>query len=100
MDLKLFNPNIEKNGNLKFAGMDKVVKRTTNVQLTVLSRNYNFYSDVQKADYIVMVLPAEAGKKHFGFEERVKLANPRITVEGYKIGTRGLANYFYMLTTW
>ena len=41
----------------------------------------------------MVVLPAEAGEKHFGFEERVKLVNPRITAEGYKIGTRG----FYLL---
>ena len=40
-----------------------------------------------------VVLPAEAGEKHFGFEERVKLVNPRITAEGYKIGTRGFTNY-------
>ena len=38
-------------------------------------------------------LPAEAGEKHFDFEERVKLLNPRITAEGYKIGTRGFTNY-------
>ncbi|BDP55807.1 hypothetical protein EfmJHP36_02860 [Enterococcus faecium] len=47
----------------------------------VLSRSYNLYSDVQRADDIVVVLPAEAGEKHFGFEERVKLVNPRITAE-------------------
>ena len=41
----------------------------------------------------VGLLPAEAGEKHFGFEERVKLVNPRITAEGYKIGTRGFTNY-------
>ena len=41
----------------------------------------------------MVVLPAEAGEKHFGFEERVKLVNPRITAEGYKIGTRGFTNY-------
>ena len=35
----------------------------------------------------------EAGEKHFDFEERVKLINPRITAEGYKIGTRGFTNY-------
>ncbi len=38
-------------------------------------------------------------RKHFGFEERV-VNNPRITAEGYKIGTRGFTNYSYMLTTW
>ncbi len=41
----------------------------------------------------MVVLPAEAGEKHFGFEERVMLVNPRITAEGYKIGTRGFTNY-------
>ena len=47
----------------------------------------------QRADDIVVILPAEAGEKHFDFEERVKLVNPRITAEGYKIGTRGFTNY-------
>ncbi|BDP58430.1 hypothetical protein EfmJHP36_29090 [Enterococcus faecium] len=70
-----------------------IVQRRINGRLTVLSRSYNLYSDVQRADDIVVVLPAEAGEKHFGFEERVKLVNPRITAEGYKIGTRGFTNY-------
>lgn len=80
-------------GNLEFAGEDKVVQRRINGQLTVLSRSYNLYYDVQRADDIVVVLPAEADEKHFGFEERVKLVNPRITGEGYRIGTRGFINY-------
>ena len=89
MELKFVIPNMEKTfGNLEFAGEDKVVQRRINGRLTVLSRSYNLYSDV-----IVVVLPAEAGEKHFGFEERVKLVNPRITAEGYKIGTRGFTNY-------
>ena len=88
MELKFVIPNMEKTfGNLEFAGEDKVVQRRINGRLTVLSRSYNLYSDV------VVVLPAEAGEKHFGFEERVKLVNPRITAEGYKIGTRGFTNY-------
>ena len=84
MELKFVIPNMEKTfGNLEFAGEDKVVQRRINGRLTVLSRSYNLYSDVQRAD----------GEKHFGFEERVKLVNPRITAEGYKIGTRGFTNY-------
>ena len=80
MELKFVIPNMEKTfGNLEFAGEDKVVQRRINGRLTVLSRSYNLYSDVQRADDIVVVLPAEAGEKHFGFEERVKLVNPRIT---------------------
>ena len=90
MELKFVIPNMEKTfGNLEFAGEDKVVQRRINGRLTVLSRSYNLYSDVQRADDIVVVLPAEAGEKDFGFEERVKLVNPRITAEGYKMGTRG-----------
>lgn len=78
MELKFVIPNMEKTfGNLEFAGEDKVVQRRINGRLTVLSRSYNLYSDVQRADDIVVVLPAEAGEKHFGFEERVKLVNPR-----------------------
>ena len=73
MELKFVIPNMEKTfGNLEFAGEDKVVQRRINGRLTVLSRSYNLYSDVQRADDIVVVLPAEAGEKHFGFEERVK----------------------------
>jgi len=88
MELKFVIPNMEKTfGNLEFAGEDKVVQRRINGRLTVLSRSYNLYSDVQRADDIVVVLPAEAGEKHFGF------VNPRITAEGYKIGTRGFTNY-------
>ena len=74
MELKFVISNMEKTfGNLEFAGEDKVVQRRINGQLTILSRSYNLYSDVQRADDIVVVLPAEAGEKHFGFEERVKL---------------------------
>lgn len=94
MELKFVIPNMEKTfGNLEFAGEDKVVQRRVNGQLAILSRSYTLYSDVQRADDIVVVLPAEAGEKHFGVEERVKLVNPRITAEGYKIGTRGFTNY-------
>ena len=94
MELKFVIPNMEKTfGNLEFAGEDKTEQRRINGRMAVLSRSFNLYSDVQRADDIVVILPAEAGEKHFDFEERVKLVNPRITAEGYKIGTRGFTNY-------
>lgn len=94
MELKYVIPNMEKTfGNLEFASEDKVIQRRINGQLTVLSRSYNLYSDVQRADDIVVTLPAEAGEKNFTFEEKVKLINSRIKAEGYKIGTRGFTNY-------
>ena len=94
MELKFVIPNMEKTfGNLEFAGEDKTEQRRINGRMAVLSRSFNLYSDVQSADDIVVILPAEAGEKHFDFEERVKLVNPHITAEGYKIGTRGFTNY-------
>ena len=94
MELKFVIPNMEKTfGNLEFAGEDKIVQRRINGQLTILSRSYNLYSDVQRADDIVVVLPAEAGEKHFSFEEKVKLVNPKITAEGKNVRGRGYTNY-------
>ena len=61
--------------------------------MAVISRSYNLYSDVQRADDIIVALPAAAGEKNFEVEEKVKLINPKITAEGYKIGNRGFTNY-------
>lgn len=94
MDLKFVVPNMEKTfGQLEFAGEGDVNQRRMNGQMTVLSRTYNLYSTIQRADDIVVTLPAEAGEKQFDFEENVKLVNPRITAEGYKIGERGFTKY-------
>ena len=94
MELKHVIPNMEKTfGNLEFAGENKVEQRRINGHMTVVSRSFNLYSDVQRADDIIVVLPASAGEKNFESEEKVKLINPKITAEGYKIGTRGFTNY-------
>ena len=94
MELKHVIPNMEKTfGNLEFAGENKVKQRQINGRMAVVSRSFNLYSDVQRADDIVVALPASAGEKNFGVEERIKLINPKITAEGYKIGNRGFTNY-------
>ena len=94
MELKHVIPNMEKTfGNLEFAGENKVEQRRINGRMKVVSRSFNLYSDVQRADDIIVVLPASAGEKNFESEEKVKLINPKITAEGYKIGTRGFTNY-------
>lgn len=94
MELKYVIPNMEKTfGNLEYAGEGKVEQRRMNGRMSILSRSYNLYSDIQRADDIVVILPLEAGEKHFEVEEKVKLINPRITAEGYKIGSRGFTNY-------
>lgn len=80
-------------GNLEYAGEGKIEQRRVNGRNAVFSRSYNLYSDIQRADDIVVILTAEAGEKHFDVEKRVKIINPRITAEGYKIGSRGFKNY-------
>lgn len=97
MELKFVVPNMAQTfGNLEFAGENEVEQRRINGRMSILSRSFNLYSDVQRADDIIVVLPAEAGEKHFQPEQKVKLVNPRITAEGYKIGNRGFTNYILL----
>ena len=57
MELKFVIPNMEKTfGNLEFAGEDKTEQRRINGRMAVLSRSFNLYSDVQRADDIVVIL--------------------------------------------
>lgn len=94
MELKHVIPNMEQTfGQLEYAGEGKVEQRRINGKPTILSRSYNLYSTIQRADDIVVILPAEAGEKHFEAEDKIRLINPKITAEGYKIGTRGFTNY-------
>lgn len=94
MELKHVIPNMGKTfGTLEYAGEGNVEQRRINGKQIIQSRSYNLYSTVQRADDIVVILPAEAGEKHFAAETKVRLENPRITAEGYKIGNRGFTNY-------
>ena len=63
---------------------------------SIKSTFHNLYSDVQRANDVAVVLPAKAGEKHFLPEQKVKLINPRITTDGYKIGERGFVNYILL----
>ncbi len=97
MELKYVVPNMEKTfGNLEFAGINEVEQRRINSRMTIVSRSFNLYSDIQRADDIIVVLPAEAGEKSFKPEQKVRLVNPRIRAEGYKIGNRGFTNYILL----
>ena len=54
MELKHVIPNMEKTfGTLEFAGENKVEQRRINGRMTVVSRSFNLYSDVQRADDII-----------------------------------------------
>ena len=56
-------------------------------------RSYNLYSDIQKGENVVVEIPAQAGEKHFKYEQRVKLVNPKLYGRGYAIGDTGLTDY-------
>lgn len=97
MELRFVVPNMEKTfGNLEFAGENTTEQQRINGRMAVITRSYNLYSDVQRADDVVVTLPAKAGEKHFSPEQKVKLINPRITTDGYKIGERGFVNYILL----
>ena len=55
--------------------------------------NLEFAGDIQRADDIIVVLPAKAGEKRFKYEQKVKLVNPKITAEGKNVRGRGYTNY-------
>ena len=86
----------EDDNKSEFAGEHDVTRQRVNNRSSIVSRSYNLYSDVQRADDVVVVLPAKAGEKHFSPEQKVKLINPRITTDGYKIGERGFVNYILL----
>ena len=97
MELRFVVPNMEETfGNLEFAGENTTEQQRINGRMAVINRSYNLYSDVQRADDVVVTLPAKAGEKHFLPEQKVKLINPRITTDGYKIGERGFVNYILL----
>ncbi len=94
MDLNNIIPNMEKTfGVLEYAGEGKLYEQRINGRTEKVGRIYNLYSSVQKADSISVIIPITAGQKEFDFDERVKLVNPRIKAEGYKIGDNGYTNY-------
>ena len=94
MELKYVIPDVYKTfGKLEYAGEGKTQQKKINGRLTVLSRSFILYSDIQRADDIEVMLPAIAGEKHFESEDEVKLINPVITAEGIKIGNKGFSKY-------
>lgn len=71
MELKYVIPNMEKTfGQLEYAGEGNIEQRRVNGRPTILSRSYNLYSTIQRADDIVVILPSEAGEKHFESDEK------------------------------
>ena len=94
MELKFVCPNMEKTfGVLEFAGVNEVVQRRVNGVLKVTAYKFNLFSSVQRADDIIVEIPASAGEKNFEYEQVVKLVNPQITAVGNKIGNNAYPKY-------
>ena len=65
MELKHVIPNMEKTfGHLEFAGENKVEQRRINGRMAVVSRSFNLYSDVQRADDIVLKNKSNQSANH------------------------------------
>ncbi len=86
----------EDDNKSEFAGEHDVTRQRVNNRSSIVSRSHNLYSDVQRADDIMVTLPARAGEKLFEPEQRVKLVNPRITTSGYNIDGRGFTDYILL----
>ncbi len=95
MELKYVVPSVEGTfGTLEFAGKNDITQRRgADGRRQVTSRTYNLYSDLQRADNIIVTLPAKAGEKEFSYMQPVRLVNPRIFVEGRKVAGSGFTQY-------
>lgn len=70
MELKYVVPNMAQTfGNLEFAGENRTEHQRINGRYSPVSRSFNLYSDVQRADDIIVTIPAKAGEKHFKPEQ-------------------------------
>ena len=63
MELRFVVPNMEKTfGNLEFAGENTTEQQRINGRMAVITRSYNLYSDVQRADDVVVTVQYIADK--------------------------------------
>lgn len=101
MELKHVIPNMEKTfGNLEFAGENKVKQRRINGRMAIVSRSFNLYSDVQRADDIVVALPASAGEKILRLRKESNLSIRRLPPRVTKSATVDSQTISCLLTTW
>lgn len=97
MKFKFVIPNMEKTfGQLEYAGEDEIKTARGAKGRQVVSRSYNLFSSVQRADDVCVVLPARAGEKQFEYEQKVKLVNPRIEASAVNVGGTGFSDYILM----
>ena len=87
MEMKYVVPDMAQSfGTLEFAGeSDHVFDRDKDNRRFFARRSYNLYSDVQRGENVVVEIPVQAGEKHFKYEQKVKLVNPKLYGRGYAI---------------
>ena len=96
MNLLFVVPDKEKDlGNLEFGGPEQASREDKKRvgRQEVVERRYKLFSDVQRADDLEVVIPAQAGEKHFDYMEPVQLVNPWVTAEGYAINGNGYIDF-------
>lgn len=70
MELRFVVPNMEKTfGNLEFAGENTTEQQRINGRMAVITRSYNLYSDVQRADDVVL-----KNKNNIEFNTKIKIS--------------------------
>ena len=86
MKLKYIVPDMAQTfGNLEFAGENEVEQQRVNGRFVPVTRSYNLYSDIQRADDIIVVLPAKAGEKRFKYEQKVDRKSTRLNSSHLKL---------------
>lgn len=95
MELKYVIPKVKETFGTLYFGSEKAELRERGRNGKVISRTYNLFSDVQRADDVEVTLPAEAGDKEkiLTTEQRIELVNPKITAVGYRIGEQAFVRY-------
>lgn len=94
MELKFVAPKMEETfGKLTFAGVGDAETAYVNGRKRVTGRNYHLFSTRQRADDVVVTLPATVGEKHFGYDEPVVLINARLSASGRNIEGSGYTDY-------
>lgn len=81
MNLKFIVPDMEKTfGEITFGGPGRETTQNANNRRVAISRRFNFFSSIQRADALEVILPGKAGAKNFPYETPIRLVEPRITV--------------------
>ena len=65
----------------------------TEIKITVEFSQEEATTFIQMCENVVVEIPVQAGEKHFKYEQKVKLVNPKLYGRGYAIGDMGHTDY-------